>query len=209
MGGAGIEAAIGAAREPGDLAIGALRHRVAAFLEHEYRHPEQAELARRRAQIVDRLLHGVADEHQRLHPLPGVFLAGMAQHLADLGVAAAAVDARHQFREPLACRNPARGAAFAQAAEINQLDIEPADAGRFAEHVGLQGAGRIPGRLPAHGGIERKDQPPALAIRGRGPERAHAFDERVNLRPRGDRRRGVLGAILAHGSSLHRIRMNR
>ena len=105
---AGIEAAIGAAREPRDLAIGVLGHRVVALLEHEDRHAEQAEFAGRRAQIVDLLLHGVADEDQRLHALLGVFLAGVAEHLADLGVAAAAIDARHQLGELLGCRRPSR-----------------------------------------------------------------------------------------------------
>ena len=41
-----------------------------------------------------------------------------------------------------------------------------ADRGRLAEHVGLQRAGCIPGRLPAHGGVEREDQAPARARRG-------------------------------------------
>ena len=67
MRGAGVEAAIGAAREPRDLAIGVLGDRIVAFLEHEDRHAEQAELAGGGAQIVDLLLHGVADEDQRLH----------------------------------------------------------------------------------------------------------------------------------------------
>ncbi len=166
---AGIEAAIGAARQPGDLAIGVLGHRVVALLEHEHRHAEQAEFAGRLAQIVDLLLHGVADEHHRLHALLAIFLAGVAEHLADLGVAAAAIDARHQRGEFLGSRDPAGGAAFAQAPEIDQLDIEPAGACRLAEHVGLQRAGGIPGRLPAHGGVEREDQPPALAARRGGP----------------------------------------
>ena len=105
---ADIETAIGAARQPRDLAIGVLGDRVVAFLEHEHRHAEQAELAGARAQIVDRLLHGVADEDQRLHALLGVFLAGVAEHLADLGVAAAAIDVAHQVRRACRCRPPSR-----------------------------------------------------------------------------------------------------
>ena len=61
---AGIEAAIGAARQPRDLAKRVFRDRVVAFLEHEGRHAEQPKLAGRLAKIVDRLFHGVADENQ-------------------------------------------------------------------------------------------------------------------------------------------------
>ena len=78
---------------------------------------------------------------------------------------------RHQLGEPLGLRHPARGPAFVQAAVVDELDVEPADRRRLAEHVGLQPAGGIPGRLPAHGGVEREDQPAALpgAVDGARP----------------------------------------
>ena len=119
------------------------------------------------AEIVELLLHGVADEDQRLHLLDLGLALGMREDLADLGVAAAAVDPRHQLGEPLGLRHPARGAAFGETAIVDELHVEPADRRRLAEHVGLQPAGGIPHRLPAHGGVEREDQPAALAGRGR------------------------------------------
>ena len=94
--------------------------------------------------------------------------AGVRQHLADLGVAAAAVDLAHQPRQFVAVRDPAAGAAFVQAAIIHQADIEAADRRRLAEHVGLQRAGHVPGRLPAHGRVEREHQPAACRRSRRG-----------------------------------------
>ena len=88
-------------------------------------------------------------------------------------------------------------------AEIDQLDIEPADRRRLAEHVGLQRAGGVPGRLPAHGGVEREDQPPAFAGGRRRAERAHLVDECLDLRPGRGRRRG---AVFAHGRKFTSIR---
>ena len=126
----------------------------------------------------------------------------MRQHLADLGVAAAAVDAAHQRGELVARRHPAGGAALGEPAEIDQLDIEPADRRRLAEHVALQRAGGVPGRLPAHGGVEREDQPPAFAGGRRRAERAHFVEEGLDLGLGRSRRRG---AVFAHGGSLHQF----
>src|SRR5438552_4799514 len=97
------------------------------------------------AEVVELLLHGVADKHQRLH-LANLRLAlGMRENFSDLGVAAAAVDARHQFAELAALRNPAGSPALRNPAVIHELDVEAADAGRLLEHVGLQRAGGVPG----------------------------------------------------------------
>ena len=188
VGGAGSEPAIGAARQPRDLAKGLLADRVVALLEHEGRDVAQAELAGAGAEIVERFLHGVADEDQGCD-LAGVVLAArMGQHLADLGMAAAAIDLRHQRAEPRRLGDPGRGAAFGEAAIIDELDIEAADGGGFAEHVGLQPAGGIPGRLPAHGGVEREDQPAALAGLGRWAERVDPAQEGIDLGAGGRRR---------------------
>ena len=70
--------------------------------------------------------------------LTRVFLAGMTENFADLRLAAAAIDPRHQLGEPVAVGDPAGGAAFVQAPEINELNVEPAGARRLAKHVGLQ-----------------------------------------------------------------------
>ena len=68
------------------------------------------------------------------------------------------------------------GAALVEAAIIDQADVETAERGRLAKHVGLQRAGHVPGRLPAHGRIEREDQPAPGARRMRR-HRARLGDE--------------------------------
>ena len=89
------------------------------------------------------------------------------QHLADLGVAAPAIDLAHQLCQLRAVGNPAGGTALVEAAIINQADIETAQRRRLAKHVGLQRAGHVPCRLPAHGGVEREYQPAPGASRVR------------------------------------------
>ena len=57
---------------------------VAAFLEHEHWNTAQAELAGRLDEIVDALLHRIADIHERVDAVAGVLLGGMFQHFQDL-----------------------------------------------------------------------------------------------------------------------------
>jgi hypothetical protein len=64
----------------------------------------------------------------------------MLEHLANLGRAAAAVDAGHQVGQTPRIVDPAAGPALAEAAEIDQLHIEPADRRRLVEHLRLQRA---------------------------------------------------------------------
>ncbi len=155
------------------------------------------------AKIVERLFHGVTDEHQGADFRFVVLAAGMRKHLADLGMAAAAIDPRHQRAEPRRLGDPRRGAAFGKTAIIDELDIEAADGGCFAEHVGLQTARGIPGRLPAHGGIEREDKAAALAGHDSGAERVNAVQEGINLGTGGrSRSRRVIGAVFAHRGTL-------
>ncbi len=92
---------------------------------------------------------------------------------------------RHQRAEPLRLGNPGRGAALRKPAIIDKLNVEAADRRGLAEHVGLELAGAIPGRLPAHRGIERKDQPAALAGLGHR-RRTERFDliEKADRSPR-------------------------
>jgi hypothetical protein len=90
-----VEARIGTAREPRDLLKGPRRDRVGAFVEHERLHAEQSQLARDRAKVVNRLLHGVPDKDKRLDGRVRCLISDVAQDAADLGVAAAAADPRH------------------------------------------------------------------------------------------------------------------
>src|SRR5882757_8203035 len=106
--GARIEAAIGAARESSNFAKGLVGDRIVALLEHESGHAQKPELAGGVTEIVELLLHRIADEHQGLY-LGGLRLPpGMRDDLADLRVAATAVDPLHQPGERLGLRYPAR-----------------------------------------------------------------------------------------------------
>src|SRR5262245_3657120 len=130
----------------------------------------------------------------------------MGDDLADLGVAAAAVGPRRQGGEALGLRHPVRGAAFPEPAIVDKLHVESADRRRLAEHVRLQVAGGIPRGLPAHGRIEREDQPAAPARLRRRRERLYLGEEGVDLRARGGRRRRApavraLLAIIGHGAA--------
>jgi hypothetical protein len=109
----------------------------------------------------------------------------------NLGLTATAIDARHQFAEPLRLRHPRRGAAFRKSAIINELDVEAATGGRFAEHIGLKHAGLVPRRLPAHGRIEREHQPTAPASLDRRPKRIDLTKEGIEVRARRRRRIAV------------------
>src|SRR5438445_222472 len=107
-------------------------------MEHESLDAEQPELTGDRAEIVEPLLHGIADKDQRADPAGFCLVADVAEHLADLSVAAAAIDFRHERGEPLPARDETRGAALAEAAEINQLHVEAAEGGGRFEHAALQ-----------------------------------------------------------------------
>ena len=69
---------------------------------------------------------------------------------------------RHQPLQRRGVADEFRRLAFAQAAEIDELDVERAGLADGVEHLGLQRAGHIPGRLAAHRGVERQDQPADL-----------------------------------------------
>jgi len=105
----------------------------------------------------------------------------VAQHPADLGVAAAAVDLFHQGGERCRLRHPPRSPAFAHAAEIDQLYVKAADRLRLQEHFALKLAGGIPGGLPAHGGVEGENQTASRAGRRCALDRTYALQERIDL----------------------------
>jgi hypothetical protein len=87
-------------------------------------------------------------------PFAARFPPAHGQHPAELGVTGAAFDFCHQVGEHPSIGDPARGAAFAHPAVVDELEIESADRRRLLEHSGLQLAGDIPSRLPARCGIE-------------------------------------------------------
>ena len=136
-----VEAAVGAVCQPRNFTVSIFRHRIVAFLKHESPYAKQPQFTGRLAKMVDWLFHGIPYEHQSLYLLARVLLPGMTQNFVNLRLPSPAIDARHQFRQPFAAGNPTGCAAFVQTSKINKLDIEPADAGSFPKHVGLQRTG--------------------------------------------------------------------
>ena len=92
----------------------------------------------------------------------------VGEHPADLRRSAAHVDAAHEVLEPLPAGDEIRSPAFVETAEIDELDVEAAERRRGFEHFRLKRLGEIPGRLPAHGGVEGEDQPAAAGSAGCG-----------------------------------------
>ncbi len=92
---------------------------------------------------------------------------------------------------PAAVAHEGGSAAFVEAAKIDELDIQPAAGGGGGEHLPLDLLGEIPGRLAAHGGVEREDQAsaPRLALAGNFCRRAtqgclkNFLGEGLDLRP--------------------------
>ena len=72
---AGIELPVGAAAGFGDGRKDRSRLPIVAFLEHEHRHLEPAELFGQRDQVDPRLLAGVADKDHSVDLAPGRFTA--------------------------------------------------------------------------------------------------------------------------------------
>ena len=124
VGGARSEPAIGAARQPGDLAERLLANRIVALLKHESGHVAQPKLAGGGTEIVERFLHRVADKNQRTDLRCVVFPAGVGKNFSDLGVAAAAIDPRHQRAEPVGLRDPRRCFAFGQVRDNRQAGYQ-------------------------------------------------------------------------------------
>jgi len=160
-----IEAAIGALGEPRDLAEGGRRTRIRPLLKQEHGHAQQGQLAGAAAQIVDLLLHAVANIDEGTYRPLSRLAARVAQHLANLRIATGTRNLGHQRGERVRIPHPLGGAALGGAAEVDELHIKPANCLDGLEHVGLQGKRHIPGRLAAHGGVHGKNEP--AASRGR------------------------------------------
>src|SRR5438034_449206 len=66
MGAARVEGAIGAAAQPGQLLERRRRNLIPAFVEDEGRQSQDAQLTGEMTEIIDRLLHAIADEDERV-----------------------------------------------------------------------------------------------------------------------------------------------
>src|SRR5579885_1912395 len=150
---------------------------IVAFLKQEHGHPDQTELTRKLAELVDILFHAVADIDERVDLTESAFALRMGEHFAHLGEAALAMDLAHEGGERGRVAHPFRGPALAEPAKIDELDVEAADRLDRLEHVRLKFEREVPGGLPAHGSVHGEDEPPAAGA-GR-LERAHLLEERV------------------------------
>ncbi len=210
MRGARIEAAIGAARQPRDLAERLFGDRVVALLEHEGRHAEQPELAGRCARSSIALLHGVADIDQRLHlarlesrAWHGQAPCGSACGRRGSRSAPSASPSRRRAR-------PSARRGIRQPAEIDQLDVEPADRAPprgTSRACSRQAVSQVGCRLMV--ASSAKISRPRLPGSAVGREPLHLGQEGVDLRARGRRcrraaalGRSVVVAIVGHGASL-------
>ena len=110
------------------------------------------------------------------------FIENVAQHPGDLGLAGLDRDFHHQRAEVPAAAEEAGGFALAEAPVIDQLNLKAAMRGGRREHRGLKALRQIPGGLPAHRRIERKDQAAAPGRRRRGL--ARRGDELIDIRLR-------------------------
>src|SRR5262249_20465529 len=157
-------AAIGALGYASDLTKDVLDPLIVAFLKHEGRHTETSELAGFGDQLVLVFLKSIADEDQRAHLEQLGFLLGVDEDLAQLRVSDPAHETGHDLGKVPGIAGPARGRALILAAIIDQLNIESAGGSNLTEHLSLQVAGRIPGRLPARRSVEVRARLPAKKL---------------------------------------------
>src|SRR5215218_5832047 len=85
-----------AACKPSDFAKGPLCGGIAAFEEHEHRHAEQSDFSGSLANRVDVFFESIADVNDGIDLASARLAQDVAYDLADLRVAAAAADLRHQ-----------------------------------------------------------------------------------------------------------------
>ena len=105
----------------------------------------------------------------------------MLQHAADLGAPTLAANARHEPGQHGGIGGPFRGAALAEAAEIDELHVQPADASGLREHVALDLERHVPAVLAAHGGVHGKHEPTVAGARSRCWQIADAGKEGLHV----------------------------
>jgi hypothetical protein len=154
-----------------DLAKATLGFRIVALLEEKGAHAEQAQLTGNLTDLVELLLEAVADEDEGRDPLLLGLAHRMLEHAADLGLPGQAEHAAHQADQIARIVDPAARPAFVEAAVVHQLHVEAAERCGLEEHLSLDLAGAIPGRLARRRGVHGEDQarPTASRLGRRGP----------------------------------------
>src|SRR3546814_19068180 len=89
------------------------------------------------AEMVEILLHGVADEDNSGDLALLRLLCGPLQHLADLRPPGKAEHAGHEAQQLLGFRHPGARLALAEAAIVDELHLQPAEPLRLLEHLRL------------------------------------------------------------------------
>ncbi|MCX7364714.1 MAG: hypothetical protein NTV97_23145 [Alphaproteobacteria bacterium] len=181
---------MGTARQLGDLREQPRGNAVVALLEHEDRQAEQAQLPRLVTDGIDVLLAAVAHEDDGIETALAPLLAGVAQESRDLGTSRQATHRAHQAGELAAFGGPAAHLEFVEAAIEGETDVEPAQRVGRDEHLALDGAGMVPGRLAAGRRIHGEQKPAARPGRAIGRQLADLLHESVH------------GAVAARGRKL-------
>ena len=165
-------------------------------MEHEGGHIDEAHLARKAREVVERLFHRIAHEDERVDPARFRFVDGVLEDARDLCFATDAAHLAHRRVQIRRAREPAARLALAEAAIEHELDVEPAEACRRLEHLALQPARVIPGGFAARGRVEGKDQPSPARGRLNRRHRRDLPQESLNLRLLGLGGKPALGASL-------------
>src|SRR6185312_2746862 len=130
-----------------------------------------------------RLFHAVADEDDGVDLLPLALGERVLEDLADLSLTAETAHGGHLLQQVIGAIEPGARLELAEAAVEGELDVEAAERCRRLEHLALEVAGAVPGRLPARRRIEGEQQPAALARcrprRGRGRQLAEEGVDRA------------------------------
>jgi phage tail protein X len=85
---------------------GPSRIRIMSLVEHEGLDTEQTEFSRNGTEIVDRLLHGIANVDKHLRQGLACLAPDVAEHPRDLGLATPAVNLGHKVSERLRVGDP-------------------------------------------------------------------------------------------------------
>jgi hypothetical protein len=107
--------------------------------------------------------NAITDEDQRAHFEQLGFLLSVGEKLSQLGMAGPTGDAGHEFGEVIGIGGPARKPALIDVAIVGQLHLKSAGTSNLTEHLSLELAGGVQGRLPAMGSIESEDDASAAA----------------------------------------------
>lgn len=181
IGAAGVEAAVSAARELGDLLERICGALVISFMKHEHRHTMNAKLAGQRSKAIDIFLHAVADKYQRIYPAPLRFVGRMAEHLADLRLSRPASHRGHQSDQISRVGQPATDLELPETTIETELQFQSAKRLGRLKHLALDPCRMVPSRLTACSRVHSENQPANLIRRPHVRRRGKLGEKRFNF----------------------------